>query len=151
MANAQRVAELVRASGSQLGAVVDPDGEHLTIVDDEGTVLSDDQALLVLLRLVTANEKGAQVVLPVSAPNAAAAICEEAGAPITYAKLSSSHLMELAARAGVAFAASQSGGFIWPRFLPAYDAAATLVMLVEMLVAAASRCPNWSARCRRCT
>ncbi|MGH9006421.1 MAG: sugar phosphate nucleotidyltransferase, partial [Acidimicrobiales bacterium] len=135
VANAQRVAELVRASGSQLGAVVDPDGEHLTIVDDEGTVLSGDQSLLVLLHLVTSNEKDARVVLPVAAPNAATAICEEAGATVTYAKLTSSHLMELAARPGVAFAANQSGGFIWPRFLPAYDAAATLVMLVEMLVA----------------
>ena len=49
-AAAARVADLVRASGAQLGAVVDADCEHLTIVDDEGTVLSDDQALLVLLR-----------------------------------------------------------------------------------------------------
>ncbi len=134
-AHAQRVAELVRASGSQLGVVVDADCEHLTIVDDEGTVLSDDQALLVLLHLVTRHEREARVVLPVSIPNAAADICAEAGARITYAKLSSSHLMELAARPGVAFAASQSGGFIWPRFLPAYDAAATLVMLVDMLAA----------------
>ena len=44
--------------------------------------------------------------------------------------------MEVAAQPGIAFAASQSGGFIWPRFLPAYDAAASLVMLVEMLAAA---------------
>ncbi|HXR54176.1 MAG TPA: hypothetical protein VN793_03920, partial [Acidimicrobiales bacterium] len=133
--NAQRVAELVRASGSQLGAVVDADCEHLTIVDDLGTVLTDDQALLVLLHLVTRGEKDAQVALPVSVPNAAAAICEKAGATITYTKLSSAHLMEVAAQPGIAFAASQSGGFIWPRFLPAYDAAASLVMLVEMLVA----------------
>ncbi len=134
-AHAQRVAELVRASGSQLGVVVDADCEHLTIVDDEGTVLSDDQALLVLLHLVTRYEREPRVVLPVSVPNAASAICTEAGAKITYAKLSSAHLMELAARPGVAFAASQSGGFIWPRFLPAYDAAASLVMLVDMLAA----------------
>ncbi len=132
-ANAQRVAELVRASGSQLGAVVDADGEHLTIVDDSGTVLTDDQALLALLQLVVAAEPGARVVLPVSVPDAAAQICRAAGATITDAKLSSANLMELAAEPGVAFAASQSGGFIWPRFLPAYDAAATVVMLVELL------------------
>jgi mannose-1-phosphate guanylyltransferase/phosphomannomutase len=133
--NARRVAELVRASGSQLGAVVDPDGELITVVDDEGTVLTNDQAMLVLLHLVTRSEKGACVALPVSVPNAAVAICEEAGATIAFTKLSSSHLMEVAARPGITFAASQSGGFIWPRFLPAYDATATLVMLVEMLAA----------------
>jgi mannose-1-phosphate guanylyltransferase / phosphomannomutase len=134
--NAQRVAELVRASGSQLGAVVDADCEQLTVVDDAGTVLSDDQALLLLLLLVTRTEQDAHVVLPVSVPNAAVEICREAGAAVTYAKLSSSHLMELADQPGVVFAANRSGGFIWPRFLPAYDAAATLVMLVEMLAAA---------------
>ena len=57
-AHAARVADLVRASGAQLGAVVDADGERLTIVDDEGTVLSDDQALLVLLRLVVRDPAG---------------------------------------------------------------------------------------------
>ena len=56
--------------------------------------------------------------------------------------------MELAARPGVAFGASQSGGFIWPRFLPAYDAAATLVMLVELLAAPGRvASPSWCARC----
>ena len=33
------------------------------------------------------------------------------------------------------FAASHDGGFIWPDFLPAYDAAATLVQLLDLLAA----------------
>jgi mannose-1-phosphate guanylyltransferase/phosphomannomutase len=41
--------------------------------------------------------------------------------------------MEVAATEHVTFAASQTGGFIFPHFLPAYDAAATLVNLVAML------------------
>ena len=43
------VADLVRASGSHLGAVLDPDGEHLTLIDDEGHVLTDTEALLAFL------------------------------------------------------------------------------------------------------
>jgi mannose-1-phosphate guanylyltransferase/phosphomannomutase len=134
-ANAARVADLVRASGAQLGAVVDADCERLVIVDDEGTVLSGDQALLVLLRLVVETRSDARVALPVAVSRAAEAICNEAGVPITFTKLSSAHLMEVAAGGDVAFAASQSGGFLWPDFLPAYDAAATLVELVAMLSA----------------
>jgi mannose-1-phosphate guanylyltransferase/phosphomannomutase len=133
-ANAPRVAELVRASGSQLGAVIDADAERLVIVDDEGTVLSDDQALLLLLRLAV-QRPGARVALPVAVGRAAEAICAEAGVPITYTKLSSAHLMEVAATGGVTFAASQSGGFLWPDFLPAFDAAATVVELVTMVAA----------------
>ena len=42
--------------------------------------------------------------------------------------------MEVAGSGAVDLAASQEGGFMWPSFLPAYDAAATLVHLLELLV-----------------
>ncbi|MHB1583583.1 MAG: sugar phosphate nucleotidyltransferase [Acidimicrobiales bacterium] len=134
-ASAGRVADLVRASGAQLGAVIDPGAEHLRVVDDEGTVLTDEQCLLVLLRLLAATQPGTRVALPVSVSTAAERICDEAGIRVVLTKLSSASLMETASRGGVTFAASAAGGFIWPRFLPAYDAAATLVELVGMLAA----------------
>jgi mannose-1-phosphate guanylyltransferase/phosphomannomutase len=132
-ANARRVAELVRASGAQLGAVVDADCERLVVIDDAGTVLSDDQALLALLQLVVETRPQARVALPVAVSRWAERLCEQAGVPIVFTKLSAANLMEVAASGEVDFAASQSGGFMWPEFLPAYDAAATLVELVSML------------------
>ena len=133
LSSAARVADLVRASGAHLGAVIDPDGEDLTIVDDEGSVLSDDQALLALLQLVVDTRPHARVALPIAVSRAVERICAEAGAEIVYTKLSSAHLMEVSATEGVVFGASQSGSFIFPEFLPAYDAAAALVELVAML------------------
>jgi mannose-1-phosphate guanylyltransferase/phosphomannomutase len=62
-------------------------------------------------------------------------ICRKAGAEIIWTKLSAPHLMEVARTEHVTLAASQSGGFIFPRFLPAYDAAATLVNLLALLTA----------------
>ena len=56
--HAASVASLVRASGASLGAVIDPDGEHLTLVDDSGRVLSDDQALLAYVSLVAGHVAG---------------------------------------------------------------------------------------------
>ena len=50
--HAASVARLVRASGAALGAVIDPDGEHLSLVDDTGHVLTDDEALLAFVALV---------------------------------------------------------------------------------------------------
>ena len=136
--SAARVTELVRASGAHLGAVLDPGGEHVVIVDDLGHALSDDEALLVLLTLVTEATPGARVALPVAASRAAEEICRKAGAEIVWTKLSDSHLMEVARSEHVTLAASQSGGFIFPRFLPAYDGAATLVNLLALLTAAAA-------------
>jgi mannose-1-phosphate guanylyltransferase / phosphomannomutase len=41
--------------------------------------------------------------------------------------------MEVAASGGVDLAASQEGGFIFPSFLPAYDATAAFVNVLELL------------------
>jgi mannose-1-phosphate guanylyltransferase/phosphomannomutase len=128
--------DLVRTSGSDLGYAFDPDGETATIIDDQGTPLSADQALLLLVRLVCESTPGARLALPVSVSREAERIAGELGATIVWTKLSAAHLMEVSATSDVAFAASQEGGFIWPSFLPAYDAAATLVHLLDLLAAA---------------
>jgi mannose-1-phosphate guanylyltransferase / phosphomannomutase len=136
---ARRVAELVRTAKAHLGAVIDPDGEHITLIDDEGHVLSNDEALMALLTLVTSTREHASVALPVAVSSQAERIAREAGAEITWTKLSTPHLMAVAAGRGVMWAASQEGGFIWPEFLPAYDAAASLVNVLQLLAASGLR------------
>ncbi len=118
-AAAERVADLVRASGAHLGAVIDPGGEHITLVDDEGKVFSDDEALLLLLDLVVSR------VAPWPRwrcrwrrPWRPSTSVPRPGAEIMWTKLSATHLMEVASTGGVTFAASQMGGFIFPRFPP---------------------------------
>jgi mannose-1-phosphate guanylyltransferase/phosphomannomutase len=131
-----RLGDLVRTSGSDLGFVFDPDGETATIIDDMGVPLSTEQALLVLVTLVCDATEGARLALPVSTTRAAERIAAAHGATVTFTKLSAAHLMEIADAGDVDFAASQEGGFIWPDFLPAYDAAATLLKLLHLLAKA---------------
>jgi len=131
-----RLRELVRASGSDLGFVFDPDGETATIIDDRGEALSSEQALLALEQLICTQHPGARLALPVSVSRGAEQIAQRCGAKISWTKLSAAHLMEVAASGTVDFAASQEGGFIWPDVLPAYDATATLVKLLDLLAAA---------------
>jgi mannose-1-phosphate guanylyltransferase/phosphomannomutase len=128
--------DLVRASSSDLGVVFDPDGETATIIDDRGEALTPERALLALVRLVCEQRPGARLALPVAVSRGAERIAEEYGARITWTKLSAADLMEIAGSGKVDFAASQDGGFIWPDVLPAYDATATLVNLLDLLAAA---------------
>jgi mannose-1-phosphate guanylyltransferase/phosphomannomutase len=133
-AHAANVASLVRASGSHLGAVIDPGGEHLTIIDDEGHVLTDIEALLAFTSLLgEASEPGQRIAIPVAAPTPVATLAEGLGLEVVWTKLSTPALMAAALEEGVVLAASLDGGFIFPRFLPAYDAAASLAMLLELL------------------
>jgi mannose-1-phosphate guanylyltransferase/phosphomannomutase len=137
--HAGEVADLVRAAGAHLGAVFDSDGEHITLIDDSGHVLSDDEALLSLLQLVLGTTDKATVALPVSSSRVAESMCQAAGATLIPTKLSTPHLMEVASQPGVDFAASQEGGFIFPAFLPAYDGIATFVKTLGLLAASGRR------------
>jgi mannose-1-phosphate guanylyltransferase/phosphomannomutase len=131
--HAREVAALVVASGAHVGAVIDPDGEHLTLVDERGRVLSHTQALLAILTLVVERLVGDQVALPVSCTSHATSIVEPHGVSVCWTKLSTPALMDAATERGVGFAASLDGGYILPGFLPAYDAAASLVKVLELL------------------
>jgi mannose-1-phosphate guanylyltransferase/phosphomannomutase len=142
--HAAQVSGLVKASGAHLGAVIDTDGEFITLVDDTGHVLSDDQGLMALLRLVLddAEHRGAgapTVALPVSVSRSVEATCDEAGATLLWSKLSTPALMEVASQPGVRFAAGQEGGYIFPAFLPAYDAVATFVETLGLLASVGTR------------
>ena len=149
--HASNVSGLVKASGAHVGAVIDTDGEYITLVDDTGYALTDDQGLIALLSLVLteAEKKGGgppAVALPVSVGRGVEAMCEQAGATLLWTKLSTPHLMEVASQPGVRFAASQEGGYIFPSFLPAYDAVATLVETLGLLATAGTRLSKIVAR-----
>jgi mannose-1-phosphate guanylyltransferase/phosphomannomutase len=64
---------------------------------------------------------------------------EAAGAELIWTKLSTSHLMEVASQPDVGFAASQEGGYIFPAFLPAYDAVSALVHTLTLLAHSGNR------------
>jgi mannose-1-phosphate guanylyltransferase/phosphomannomutase len=66
-------------------------------------------------------------------------MCEDAGATLLWTKLSTPHLMEVASQPGVRYAASQEGGYIFPSFLPAYDAVSTLVHTLGLLASTGRR------------
>jgi len=131
--HAQRVAALVRTANAHLGAVIDPDGEHIVLIDDEGRVLDNDQALMAIVTLVARAHKGARVALPVSATRVAERILSDAGAELVWTKQASAHLMDVAASDDITLAAAQDGGFIFGDFLPAFDATATFVHVLALL------------------
>lgn len=124
---------LVTAAGAQVGAIIDAGGERLTLVDDEGRVLTDTQALLALVSLVAPHIDGDRIVVPVNASRHVQDIVEGTGVEVRQAKTSTAALMAAADEPGVGFGGDTDGGFIVPGFLPAFDAAATFVKLLELL------------------
>jgi mannose-1-phosphate guanylyltransferase / phosphomannomutase len=132
IAQAQAVAVLVGASGATLGAVIDPHGEHIVFVDDDGAVLTSEQTIALFIELITRLE-GGPVVLTVAASRAFVDVAERNDADVRRVKTSATAVQEAALEPGVTFAAGLDGGLVIPAFLPAFDAAAALIKLLELL------------------
>lgn len=128
-----RVAGLVRASGAHLGAVIDADGERLRLVDDQGRVLTHVEALLAFVELVSDHLLGDTIALPVNTTAKARDIATAHGVQVVPTKLSTPALMSAANDPGVGFAADGQGGYILPGFLPAFDGAAALLKMLDLL------------------
>jgi mannose-1-phosphate guanylyltransferase/phosphomannomutase len=126
-----RLADLVTVSGSDLGALVDPLGERLFIVDDNGTML-DGVATLLLAASITASEgSGGTLAIPVTTSREVARIAGEGGMKVRWTKASPAALMEAADEGGVRLAGSPDGALIFPEFIPAPDAMTALARILS--------------------
>jgi mannose-1-phosphate guanylyltransferase/phosphomannomutase len=132
-----RVAGLVRASGAHLGAVLDADGERLRLVDDQGRVLSDTEAMLAFVDLVSDHLLGDSIALPANVTSRAREIAEAHGVHLRSTKLSTAAIMAAANDPAVGFASDGKGGYILPGFLPAFDGAAALLKMLDLLARSA--------------
>jgi mannose-1-phosphate guanylyltransferase/phosphomannomutase len=122
---------LVGAVNADFGAVFDRSAERVYLIDERGREIRPDQALLLHLSLLPTSS-GARIVVPITATSQVEEVVGDRFEVVrTPASLSA--LTEAAAKEGVAFAGAPGGGYIFPRFLPAYDAIAALCKLLELL------------------
>ncbi len=123
-----RLSDLVTVSGSDLGALFDPVGERIFLVDDNGTML--DGVALLLLAVSMVRGEGA-IALPVTTSRQVARIAQEGGHRVRWTKDSPAALMEAATLGDVSLAGSPEGALIFPDFLPAPDGIAALAKVLE--------------------
>src|SRR5688500_12728353 len=123
---------LVTAIGADLGAVFDQSGERLYLVDEQGHEVPVDQALLLYVRLLAERGDRGKAAFPVTVTNKVEALAGE-GLEIVRTPNSLSDLTSAATEPGVVFAGAVGGGYVFPDFLPAYDAVASLAKLLELL------------------
>jgi mannose-1-phosphate guanylyltransferase/phosphomannomutase len=132
-ANLARLAELVRAGGADLGARIDPTGERLYLVDGDGRILPPDRALLVYVDLIGGVTERPGVAVPVATSRVVADLAEARGGRVVSTKISPAALSAASMEDGVVFAGAEGGGYIFPDFLPSYDAVMSLAKLLELL------------------
>jgi mannose-1-phosphate guanylyltransferase/phosphomannomutase len=129
----KQLCEIVRILGADLGIMLDTGAEKLFLVDDKGDLIPDELALAVVALLVARTQPAGVIGVPITA----SAVLEELVAPhgfsVKRTKIAPRALMEAAAQEGMAFVGDAFGGFIFPRFHPAFDGLLATLKILEML------------------
>ncbi len=124
---------LVPAVGADLGAVFDRSAERLHLVDETAREVPVEQALLLFLRLIGSNGRSGKLAFPVTVTSQVERLLEGSKLEVVRTPTSLPDLTRAAAQRDVIFAGAVGGGYVFPEFLPGYDAVASLAKLLELL------------------
>ncbi|HET7567154.1 MAG TPA: sugar phosphate nucleotidyltransferase [Gaiellaceae bacterium] len=126
---------LVPAVGADLGAVFDRAAERLYLIDEQAREVPVEQALLLFLRLLGSDGRRGKLAFPVTVTSQVDRLVEGSGLEVVRTPASLPELTKAASQDGFVFAGAVGGGYVFPEFLPAYDAVASLAKLLELLAA----------------
>ncbi|MGH2897327.1 MAG: hypothetical protein ACRDMZ_01525, partial [Solirubrobacteraceae bacterium] len=132
-ASMMQAKRLVTAIGANLGVVFDRPGERVYLVDEQAREIPVEQALLLYLSLIGSNGRTGRLAFPVTITSQVDRLVEGTGLEIVRTAASLQDLTRAAAGEGVVFGGAVGGGYVFPEFLPGYDAVASLVKLLELL------------------
>jgi mannose-1-phosphate guanylyltransferase/phosphomannomutase len=95
-----------------------------------------EQTLLLFLRLIGSNGRRGKLAFPVTVTSQVDALLEGSDLEVVRTPASLADLTKAASEPDVVFAGAVGGGYVFPEFLPAYDAVASLCNLLELLAPA---------------
>ena len=132
------LSQIVQTVHADMGVLFEADGERMTLIDESGKVIDQNNLLAIMAVLVARTKERARIAVPVTAPRMIESLVGLHGGIVTRAKTDARHLMEAclgeAGKPGrVDFAGDDSGGFIFSDFQPSFDAMFAFGKLLEML------------------
>jgi mannose-1-phosphate guanylyltransferase/phosphomannomutase len=122
-----------RSLSADFGVMIDTGGEKIFLIDEKGDVLSDWVALQIFCLLACRQNRKGLVGVPVTASRNIEKIAARFGMDVVRSRTLPRYLVETAAREGVEFVGDGNGGYVFPRFQPAFDGMFGIVKLMELL------------------
>ncbi len=129
----EQLSRIVVTLEANAGFWIGPSGERCVLIDEQGEVLSDMEALATLAALVCRAEMKGELVVPVPAPQAIEDLAGESGLTVTRTKSDGRSLVEAAKNKHVQLAGSTEGHFIFPSFHSNFDGLFTVAKTLELL------------------
>ncbi|MBV9101398.1 MAG: NTP transferase domain-containing protein [Candidatus Dormibacteraeota bacterium] len=120
-----------RTVQADVGCMLSPTGERLTLIDDTGVTLTPYETFGILAAWFLRSRPGI-VLAPAAAPGWISQLVRDNGGTFTSTPSEPAMVLRASAVPGTCLATDGDGGFIWPYYFGAYDAMYTIVKLLEL-------------------
>jgi len=124
--------DLSEGRGPRLGLATDGDADRCAVLDEEGRLLSETQALALLVdHLARTGRARRGVAVSIATGSLVERVAAEHGLPVTRHPIGFKHLGRALAEGSADVAGEESGGFAWVRFGADKDGILAGCLLVE--------------------
>ncbi len=125
--------QLVVAMGADVGIVMDNQAERVWLIDEHGHPIDAETTLLLLLRELAGSTDSGALLVPITETGLVERVTGAAAVRVRRTKASLQALLAAAAEGDVVFAGASGGGYVFPAFLPAYDAVMSIGKVLEVV------------------
>ncbi|MBZ0266202.1 phosphoglucosamine mutase [bacterium] len=130
--NLSDLCELVADEGADIGLALDPDGDRLAIVDEQGKALGEEYTLALAVRHVLQHEKG-PVVANLSTTRAVEDIAKAAGVGFSRSPVGEAHVANEIDRVDAVIGGEGNGGVMLPSIHNGRDAMIGAALILSLL------------------
>ena len=124
---------IVTTLKADAGFLLDNGAEKLFIVNEQGRILTSEEALVLVGLLVLQGGLSDVIAYPVRGTTLLEELGRKKGATVLRTPINPRHITDYARRPNVGFVGDAEGGFIFPKFQPAFDAMYAVAHILEMI------------------
>jgi len=128
-----QLSHIVTTLGAQVGFLMDNGGEKLFLVDERGRIIPQEVALAIVGDMVLRAKEAKRIAYPVQSSSLLESIAQMAGVSVIRTPTAARHIVRAAMEPEVGFVGDGVGGFIFPKFQPAFDAMYGLAKILELM------------------
>ncbi|MDD4858189.1 MAG: phosphoglucosamine mutase, partial [Candidatus Krumholzibacteria bacterium] len=130
--NLTELSKAVVRERADIGFACDPDGDRLVLVDETGTVLSEELTLALAADFILKAEKG-PLVANLSTSRLVEDLASRHGVPAHRSKVGEAHVVRLMREVHAAIGGEGNGGVIYPKLHYGRDAMGGAALVLQLL------------------
>lgn len=128
-----QMSAIVRSINADIGVLINPAAEKLTIVDETGVPLDNQTLLLIVTDLFIQTHHPSAIAVPVAASMGIEDIAARSGVEVIRVGNDHQAMMQARKTGKVSFVGGTRGGFIFPGFQTGADAILSTARILEMI------------------